>query len=474
MLISVIVLMALTLLVAAGLISTKNTEAVVKSASSEQVKNYNAVEKTMSKTVAWLKSNSANIVAAFSAENFNTNFDITAPASGTNESENLSVPTLVKIKGTTNSAMLSNSKLFGVSAFPISKNINNGTSFDAVSAFAAADLGEANTRIILVWARNNKGNYQPVFRVDTITDISSDKGVHSFTYVYSTLVSSSSAAFYATGPIVLKTENNSCSSYSWEHGTSSWGKSEPQSNCILASDSTISLSAKVNGNVFSKSAVQTNSPGSEISGTLCKDNSNCHALSLTNLKSWELSCGSSNQGDLNITSDITLSAKGSAPSQNCWRDVTISANRTLTLDTTDYPYHFRTLTLKNGNNSKIAFKNLNAGQNITLNFEKISGNSINAKQWFNNRNAPNQIKLRITGSDNLVINGEEEFRADILAPQVEVTLNGNYDFHGGIRSKSINVKGNTKLYADQALSETPIITGLNFAQTKASRKFRLF
>lgn len=475
MLISVIVLMALTLLVAAGLVSTKTTEARIRSTTNESVQNYSIVEDTMSKTVAWLQDNSTNIVGAFTSANFNTNFDITAPSVGDNESANFSVPTLVKMKGTNNSVMLSNNNLFGTSAFPNTTNINNGNAFDPVSEFQSADLGEANTRVVLVWARNSSGNFQPVFRIDTITDNSPDRGVHSFTYVYSTLVSSTGAAFFTTtGGITLSTGNNSCSSHSWTYSASTWSSGAPRANCIMASDSAISTSANISGNALSKSTVSIVSPGGGVSGSVCQNNNGCHSLSLSNLDSWDTTCGASNQGDLTISSNTSLTVAGNTPAQKCWRDVTVNANRTLTLNTTTFPYHFRTLTLQNNSNSRIAFTNISSGQYVTLNVEGFGGNSFNGNQWFNVNNAPHQVRLYITGNSNLLLNGTAVIRAHITAPQVALTLNGNFNFYGGISAKSISAIGNARLYADEELTGAPSITGLNFAQTKASQRYRLF
>lgn len=476
MLIGVIVLMALTLLVAAGLVSSKATEARIRSTTNKQTANYSTVENTMSKTVAWLQENQQNIVSAFLAANFSTNFDITAPSNGDNESENFSVPTLIKMKGTNNSVMLSNNELFGTTAFPSTTNISTGAAFDAAADFASADLGEANTRIVLVWARNSAGNYQPVFRVDTITDSSPDRGIHSFTYIYSTLVSSSGAAFYTTtGPITLSSGNNSCFSNSWTYSSGTWSSGAPRANCVMASDSSISTNANINGNALSKAAVSVNSPGGGVSGTICQNDSGCHSLSQANLDSWDTTCGASNQGDLTISANTTLSVASNAANHKCWRDVTVNANRTLTLDTTAFPYHFRTLTLQNNSNSKIAFANITSGEYLTLNVQDIQGGSINSSIWVNSNNAPNQVILNITGSSSLTINGNSPlFRANIIAPQAALALAGNLNFYGGIRAASISVSGNARLYADEALTGASSISGLNFAQTKASQRYRLF
>ena len=475
MLISVIVLMALTLLVAAGMVNSKVTEAKIRATSNSQLDNYSKVEETMSKTVTWLQDNQRNIVGAFLSSNFTNNFDLTVPSIGANESANFSVPTLVKIKGTSNSVMLSNNSLFGTSAFPNTTNITTGVAFNAVSAFATADLGQANTRIVLVWARNSAGNYQPVFRVDTVTEDSPDRGIHSFTYVYSSLVSSTGAAFYTTtGPITLNTGNNSCASNNWTYSAGSWSSGAPRANCVIASDSNVSTNANINGNVLSKAVVNVNSPSGGVSGSICQNSTSCHGLSLANFDSWATTCGASNQGNLTISANTTLTVAGNLASQKCWRDVTINSNRTLTLNTTTFPYHFRTLTLQNNSNSKIAFANVTSGQYITLNVESINGNSINGSQWSNANNSPSQIRLNITGSGSLTLNGTAIVRADLKAPLVAITLSGNFNFYGGIRAQSISATGNARLYADEALSGATSVTGLNFAQTKASQRYRLY
>ena len=474
MLISVIVLMALSLLMATGMVNTKATEAKIRVAGNEQTRNYQDVEDTMSKTVAWLQTNSNNIVGAFLSSNFTSNFDITAPSAGTNESSYFSVPTLVKMHGTTNSVMLSNNALFGTSAFPTTTNIVTGAAFNATTAFAAANLGNANTRIVLVWAKSTAGHYQPIFRVDTITGNSPDRGVHSFTFIYSTLATSAGgAAFYsATSPFVTNTGNNQCYSHAWTYSSGAWSSGAQRSNCVLASNTNISVGANVGGSVLARGAV---TGSGSVSGTVCKNSVACHSLSLPTFDSWTTACGSAPIRDLSIGSNTTLSSPGNLPSQNCWRDVNIASNRTLTLNSTTFPYRFRNITFQNQSNARLAFANAASGSYYTVYVENFGGQHINGNKMFNTNNAPNQLRLNITGAGAYTMNGTAVIRADIKAPLATFNLLGNFNFYGGIQAVGITMTGNARIYADEALSSgSPTITGISFAQTKASQRYRLF
>jgi len=76
------------------------------------------VEETLNRTVSWLQTHSKYIVDAFSEENFSDNFDLGSPALGDNEGEFFGVYSMVKMKGTNNSVMLTNNGFFGTPSFP--------------------------------------------------------------------------------------------------------------------------------------------------------------------------------------------------------------------------------------------------------------------------------------------------------------------------------------------------------------------
>ena len=106
-------------------------------------------------------------------------------------------------------------EFFGESSFPASTNIDTGAAFDAAAEFLNADLGNANARAVVMWARSTDGNFEPIFRVDAVTGNNPDRGVHSFTYVYSQLVAepstgpATSVGFYTEDDTLrTKTGNN--------------------------------------------------------------------------------------------------------------------------------------------------------------------------------------------------------------------------------------------------------------------------
>ena len=183
----VLFLLILGGIISAGLITSSGT--AIKTSALVKVRSdrFYEVEETINKVVNWLQTNSKNIVTAFDSNHFSTNFTIGDPSEGSNEGHQFNVPSMVKMRGTTNSVMLSNNSFFGTSAFPATTNVDSGAAFNAIHSFQTADFGKANARIVLMWARSTSGNYEPIFRIDAVTGNNPDRGVHTYTYVHSTL-----------------------------------------------------------------------------------------------------------------------------------------------------------------------------------------------------------------------------------------------------------------------------------------------
>ena len=168
-LIGVLIMTALTLLVTSGMLDFSASNAKTRAIVTTQAENYYEVEETLNRVVAWLQTNSKYLITAFNSANFSSNFDLGSPSTGANEGQHFSVPTMVKMAGTNDSVLLSNNSFFGVSAFPPTEHIDTSVSFDAVNEFSSANLGPANARVILIWARESDGNYEPIFRIDVVT-----------------------------------------------------------------------------------------------------------------------------------------------------------------------------------------------------------------------------------------------------------------------------------------------------------------
>lgn len=469
-LIGVLLLVALAVLVSLGMLSSSATNAKTRSIVTTQSEYYYQVEETLNNVVGWLQSNSKNIVTAFTAANFSNNFDVGSPAVGDNEGQHFSVPTMVKMKGTNNSVMLSNNNFFGTAAFPSTTNLDSGSAFDPQAAFQSADLGSANARIVLVWARETNGNYEPIFRIDVLTGNNPDRGVHNFSYVYSTLeTSNSNMQFYGRDFLTLQTPNNECSSYQYSWSGASWSSGAPRSNCGIASDNAINTSAKVNGSAFSliDPGITLNPPSGAISGTAC-EGAGCHGYSLPVLSDWNTYCPGGGV-DIVVNSDTTLAAGG------CYRDVSIDNKKTLYLTDINNPYYFRSVDFST-NFAHLAYgpsgKLANETDTITVFVETINNDHMNGNQFYNEDNAPHQVIFNYIGNAAFTFNGTSAFNGLFIAPYADVVVNGNFVYHGGIWAKSLDVKGKAELFGDEQLAGPPVLSDIKFALRKTSQRYR--
>lgn len=475
MLLGVLFVLSLSLMVTSGLMSATASHAKVRATVKIQADSYYKVEETLAKVSSWMQDNSKYLLTPFTQANFNTNFDLGTPSNGDNEGLDFSVPTMVKMKSTNDSVMLSNNAFFGESAFPATTHFDTGASFDAVSEFANADFGQANARVILIWARSTAGNYEPIFRVDVITGNNPDRGVHSFSYLYSTLasVASSAVGFYGKDGFSTQTSNNKCASYQYTYASGAWTRGAVKSNCYIASDQNINVKSQISGTVLTNldNGVTLFSPSGAVSGTIC-EGAGCHAYAPTALSAWSTTCAT-NQGDLTINSNTTLTPSGSAPAQNCWQDITVNANKTLTFDSLTYEYHIRKLWIKGS--GRIAFPVVPEGSQIKIYVEEIVGDNLNGNMLVNTNNAPNTLKIFYTGTNSFTFNGTASIHTFFDAPYADVTLNGNFNYYGGVTSKTLDIKGNASFYYDEANGgSAPALSDMNFAIRKASQRYRLY
>ncbi|MCB0324729.1 MAG: hypothetical protein KDD69_14200 [Bdellovibrionales bacterium] len=470
-LLGVLVLLMLGLLVTGGMLDSAATNTKTRALVKTRAEYYYEVEETLNKTVAWMQENSKNLVSAFTADNFDTNFDLGVPTLGDNEGEHFGVYSMVKMAGTNNSVMLSNNEFFGTAAFPATENVDTGTAFDAVTAFQNADLGIANARVVLIWARETDGNFEPVFRVDVVTANNPDRGVHSFSYIYSTLsAAAGSVGFYGRDQLTFQTPNNDCYSYRYTYnsGSGTWSRGAPRSNCPVASDQTIDISSDIYGTAKTKldDGISLNPPGGDVSGTMC-DGPACHSYSLPSVNTWAGYCPT-HSGDASLNSNTTWGSGG------CWRDVTIGNNRRLTLTDYNNPYYFRTLTY-GGNNAELAFGNIPPGEKIRIYLQAISANGashINGKKYINTNNAPHQVEFYYLGTDTLQLNGTVEMSSVIYAPNAPVIVNGNFNFYGGIHALDLTISGNARVNYDETDATLSSLNDIKFALKKASQRYR--
>ncbi len=470
-LLGVLVLLMLGLIVTAGMLDSATTNTKTRALVKTRATYYYEVEETLNKTVAWMQENSKNLVGAFTAANFNTNFDLGAPALGSNEGQHFGVYSMVKMAGSTSSVMLSNNSFFGTSAFPATQNIDTAASFDAVTEFANADLGNANARVILIWARETDGNFEPVFRVDVVTANNPDRGVHSFSYIYTTLsAAAGSVGFYGETSLNFQTPNNDCYSYryTYDAGTNTWSKGAPRSNCPVASDGPIDISSDIYGTAktLTDSGISLNPPGGDVSGTTC-EGSSCHTHTLPTVNTWSGYCPG-------VTTDPTIGSDTTWNSGGCWRDVTINNKKKLTLTDYNNPYYFKTLSY-GGNQAELAFGTIPQGEKIRIYVENIDANGsshINGKKYINANNAPHQVELYYLGTDTLQLNGTVEMSSVIYAPNASVIVNGNFNFYGGIHALQLEISGNARVNYDETEATLSSLNDMKFALKKASQRYR--
>lgn len=467
-LLGVLLLLSLGLLISVGMLSSASSNTKTRALVKTRADYYYDVEATLNKTVAWLQTNSKSLVTAFMGANFETNFDLGSPAVGDNEGQFFTVPTMVKMKGTNSSVMLSNNAFFGESAFPSSTHIDTNASFDAVSEFESADLGAANARVVLIWARETDGNYEPIFRVDVVTGNNPDRGVHSFSYIYSTLVATEGAlGFYGQQFMTLQSPNNECYSYqySYDAGAGTWSRGAPRANCPIGSNGPINISSHVHGTAKTllDDGIILNPPGGNVSGSPC-DGPNCHSYSLPSMSDWATYCpGVVN--DIEVIADTELAAAG------CYRDIGIDNDKTLTLSNYEDPYYIRTLDFRS-NFAKFALGSIPPGEVVTVFVETISNNHINGNLFYNPNNAPHQLVINYIGLNAISLDGTADINAVVVAPNSTVTVNGNFNFYGGIYTTQLTILGRARINWDEGIGGIPVLSDMNFALRKASQRYR--
>lgn len=475
-LMGVLFLIALGLIAVAGMLDSSASNSKTRALVNTQSQNYYEVEETLNRVVAWLQTNSKNITSAFLAANFENNFDLGSPALGDNEGEYFGVPTMVKMNGGSNSVMLSNNDFFGTPAFPSTNHMDTNAAFDAATEFENADLGEANARVVLIWARQTQGNYEPIFRIDVVTGNNPDRGVHSYSYVYTTLQGGGSpGGFYGKNSLTFNTPNNDCYSYAYAYSGGAWSRGAPRSNCPAASDNMITVSSDIYGTAASliDPGVTLAPPGGNVSAGVC-EGAGCHSIALPSWGSnWSDHCPGGG-ADLTINANTTLTIAG------CYRDVSISNNRTLTLNNVTTPFYFRNI-IQNGNNARVGFPNIRAthGTNadgsdkaVTIYLQQWGNNNVNGNQFTNPNNAPHQVVFNYYGTNALTFNGTADINAFVVAPNASVTVSGNFNFYGGIRALSLLINGNARVNYDEAGGLSPGISDMSFALKKASQRYR--
>jgi len=476
-LVAVVMLAAICLMVSVNMLNSAMSSSSTRFVVNKNHDNYYEVEHSVNKVAAWLQANSSNLVSAFKDDQFNDHFDLGTPSIGSNEGAHFAVPTLVKMKGTNNSVMLSNDAYFGTSAFPSTTNIDTGAAFNPISAFQSADFGGASARVIMIWARVTDGNYEPMFRVDAITGGSPERGIHGVNYLRSQLVTSNSnPGFFGRDSLSTNNPNNECYSYMWTWSGATWVRGAQRSNCALTSAGNIHIGSRINGDVRTTAdgGVSMGAQGA-VSGEVCQG-SGCHSYALPPFNSYASYCPS-NLGDVvGATGAGTVLNAGIVPtSTQCYRDIGIGSNRTVRFapgaSGKVHTFYVRNLDLHN--NGDLRFTTLPPDEKYVLYIDVLNGNGhVNGNQIVNDNLAPWQLEINLINQSTLTLNGTAQMRAAITAPTATVNVLGNFTFYGSIRANQLHYNGNAVMGFDEALGSAPIISDLRFSLFKASQRYR--
>lgn len=494
-LVGILVMLSLGLLVTGGLLDSATTNLKTRSFVKTRADQYYTVERTMNRVVAWMQTNSKYIVTPFVNGNFAGNFDTGSPSTGSNAGTHFGVPTLVKMSSTTNSAMLSNNSFFGTASFPTLTHLDTAATLDAVTDFAGQDFGGANARIVMMWAKETDGDYEPIFRVDVVTGNNPDRGVHAFSYIYSSIVNGEPVpGFFGQDFLNLNTSNNTCESYQWSWDGSSWSPGASRSNCTVGADGDVMVESNISGNVISGSGTVTvDPPSGSVSGTTCSGGSETCAVipPLPTVSTWATYCPGVTT-DLTISSDTELTA-------GCYRDIELNSNKDAIFITEHDKanavsssfqadvYYIRHLSI-GGGSSHVEFGpdtgggnyQVTNGKKVTLYIENLNvtgglpgDSSFNGNELLNTVNAPHQVELVFLGANlEVLLNGTADVSASIIAPNTNVVVNGNFDMYGGIQAKSLDVSGSATLHYDESLGTDLPVTDINFQLKKASQRYR--
>lgn len=449
---------------------------------------YNA-EKTMDIALSWLRNNSSGIVLAFSRTNFYTNFDKSSLSAGANDTGSFPIPTRVKAQGTSNSVILSDSSTFIAPTFPTTLDANTGNSFNAKTTFTGSSFGSDHVRVTLIdavpvdsskdYGDTDAGNatpdtdFTPVFRVDAVKQNAS--GGYVYGYILGSLAYNYGIGFYGKNSLEL---DQPCDSYLSNNGA--YSAATKRANCAAGSNGT----AKVHNNTSLYGTLKTNgaiSTASPFSGTVCADfasgcpnpgqtcqGTSCNVPGLPVYSAWNVYCPS-NQGNVTVNSNSSLTVAGNAANQKCWGTVTVNTNKTLTLKTTNYSYFIDTFDI--ANNGIVNFSPTPANGTINLYVRSFTGNKFNGNQVFNTNNKPYQLRIHYLGNADLTLNGTAAMSAFLIAPYANVTVQGTFDYSGGIKALSLTSTGSGLLHYDES-GDITTLSDVTFRVKNVHERYR--
>ena len=404
-----------------------------------------------------MRANSQSLVSPFAGGNFLNTFDRSSPSYGNNDTGASKVPTKLKLRNSSNSAIISNSAALASAQFPNTTHITTGAAFNPQNVFGSADMKGNLVRITLVDAipldptkdapplAAPETDYSPVYRVDSLT--SSDRGAHLFGYVTGNLYYIDTVGFYGKDFVQV---NQDCTSATFQGAN----PGPTNAKCPVASMGSITIannaeiygSGRANGSIVPLTRVCGDYPSCQTRGRNCQGTS-CNVPDLPVFRSWNEYCPTSN-GDYTVAANqnrILVTA-------GCYNNVTINNKGSITLQTTGTPYFFKNLNISGGNPlTQIRIAPSPATGTVELYVETIVTDNLNGNQAINPSYRPSQFRIYYLGSNNLMLNGNAEMKFAMVAPYAQVTLSGNSTFSGGIVAKSLILNGSATVRYDETL-----------------------
>ena len=481
-LLGVMVLMTVAAIITASALNSAASTSRSVQAAQQREREYFTAEDSFSKAVQWLNSQSTNMVTPiFARSTFYNSFCRSAPSYGANDTSIYKVPTRIKIRGTSNSAILHNFSGFGTAAFPATTNASTNAAFAPVTQFSGANVGSDSVRITLVDAlpfnpvsETTSPNdcsspippvvpgtdYYPVYQIDSMRSLTRGGAVKG--YMTGSMVINNGFGFFAKSYFEMR---QGCDSYSSSSSTPTYLAANKRANCSVGTDANMMIlqNNSVYGSATTKGSILTTSPwggsvcanfsaGCPVPGTRCQGAS-CTTMNMPSFNTFSGYCPTT-RPDPNPANNSTLTTTAIGGANNCWSTLTIGSNRTVTFTSTTTPYYIDTLNI--ANNATVLFNPSPSTGTITLFVNRFQNDRFNGNQVLNAAtasgalNRPTQLRINYIGTNALLLNGTAAMNAFITAPKAAISVQGNFDYSGGIVADSLTFTGSGALHYDES------------------------
>lgn len=419
-----------------------------------------SIQEGLAETILWLRENAEDLKRPFMSTQFYSQFDRSAPTIGANDTTVFGNYTLVKLRATTDSVLLTNDSVLGTSNFPSLGTTNLTTSFsqaidstrsvrvslyEALAASSGGDSGDPDDGNPLPTT-----NFEPVFRIDVYESPFQGRQVTAFVQGS---YSGSSPQFLGVNSVNVSRDcdgyDSQSGSYSVSNRTASCAV-HSQGSLTISNSNTVYGSAKSNGTLVSGGGVCGDfespcAPGETCNGTQC---------GVGGLEAYKLFSEYCPQavGYLKIRNDTTLDPASDDPRERCWRKIKIEKNSTLTLVNTSIPYFVEDLEIDKGFIQVVPSTPTGA---VTFYLWEVRDDALSAEDLRNSYSPPN-LQLHYLGTDRLRINtmSSPTFQGFLFSPNAEIEIRGNGDFHGGAKAKDLNLNGSGWLHGDNQVPDS--------------------